>query len=157
MRRIKEKILEIFYGTILFQIGITLLAAFLWFGVFHPFGRILVYGLFLRGPYGTGPDKYDGTIEVILIIFAAISFSGLAMMSWYSFFRKSERRTKRHDAIVRQIIEIENPNIDFDGAANRDIFRRYDNNGHLQTMGLRQLQRLLEHVKKENEKCPTEN
>jgi len=146
LRRIKEKIKDIFFGTILFPIGATLLAAFFWFGVFHPIGRMLVYGFFLRSPYTTGPDRYDGTLEFILILFGAILLSIGAILVWKFFILKlyaKNRNTDMHDDLIRAIIEMEHPNIDFEGADNLDVFRKYDSDGRLRKMSSRELKEYI--------------
>ena len=51
-------------------------------------------------------------------------------------------RTDKHDELIRKIIELENPDIDFEGADNRAVFRKYDSDGRLMKMSLRRLNRL---------------
>jgi len=149
-RKIRERIGEIFVTTILFQIGLTLAAIACWFAVFHPLGQDLAM-ILLRNPYQQESESFT-IIEWMIVIFAAGSASALAVYSWREYFiglkkgMKEKRYPELRDELVRKIIEVENPDIDFEGADNRSVFREYDPVGRLQVMSLDELNNYLKEI-----------
>jgi len=143
IQKIKDKIADIFFGTIIFPITMTLIAVFFLVAVFHPTVRFIAHIIILfifHRPYLMS----DTTVIIISVIIAALA-SVLSFFSWKGCIYY--RNLKVRDKLVRKIIELERPHIDFDGADNRDVFRVYDSHGRLQRRSVRKLKEQVKQLK----------
>ena len=109
--------------------------------MFVPEIRIWVLVLFLLivgdGAAGQFPPS-DGFL-LFFALLIAIPSTVLSITLWKLELKRGESRTDKHDELIRKIIELENPTVDFEGADNRAVFREYDPNGRLQVMSLGEL------------------
>jgi len=152
MKKVKEKILDIFFTTVFLQIGLTLVAVACWFAVFHPLGQDLARGL-LRGPNVDSYSESYSWLEWLIVIFSAMSASVIAIFMWIGYFKDfdEKRNPKSREDLVREIIEAENPDIDYKGVDNWDMFKKHDPNG-LHRMNLHELNKYKSNISKKKKR-----